>query len=75
MQRRALLETTTAADSFTHVSSGTDPLTISSDQAVKVEDVLISGSYLGITSDTDLIQMSSGALTVTGALTVRRLCW
>ena len=51
-------------------SSGTNVLSIDSDQAVKVEGVRFSGSNVGLDGDVDLLGLTSGRLTVNGDLTV-----
>ena len=69
--RRRLSAVVAGADALTHtVPSGTNVLSIGSDQAVKVEDVRFSGSNVGLVGDVDLLGLTSGRLTVNGDLTV-----
>lgn len=66
-RRRQLLTTTTGSDGLTHESSDASTvLAISSDVGVDVEDTRFVGSYIGTSSDTDLLQLASALLTVAG---------
>ena len=68
---RNLLSVTAGADSLTHASSdGSTALTMSSDVAVNIGSVRITGANIGVSTDTDLLGLATGQATLRGDLSV-----